>query len=102
MLSFIATYDLRETNPDPHTTFLNKSRSFGWNYWILSTTNNTWYRLPNTTLVGQFETMDTAVTALEATRVATQHEMGRIVNMDKWIVTQFLDGRFNSDDQQRA
>jgi hypothetical protein len=100
MATFIATYDLRQTNPDPHSKFLEKSRVFGWNYWILSD-NSIWYRLPNTTLVGTFETMAAAEQALQATRTATQTDLGVAVTMEKWIIAQYTPARFNSDTTQQ-
>jgi len=96
MPTFIASYDLKETNPDAHSKFLAQSRNHGWNYWILSS-ENVWYRLPNTTLDGRFETMTAAETALEATRAATQAEIGLPVTMEKWAIAQYIASRFNSD-----
>jgi hypothetical protein len=99
MPSFIATYDLKETNPDPHSKFLEQARKHGWNYWILSS-QNIWYRLPNTTLEGTFDTQQAAVAALKATRAATQAEMGRTVTMEKWIVVRYVESNFDSDKTQ--
>jgi hypothetical protein len=96
MPTFIATYDLKETNPDPHSTFLAQSRKHGWNYWILSSAN-TWYRLPNTTLQGIFDNQDAAVAALKATRAATEKEMNKVVTMEKWIVAAYSTSNFGSD-----
>ena len=100
MATFIASYDLKETNPDPHSTFLKKAVEKGWLLWILSS-NDLWYRLPNTTLVGTFQNQQTAVAALEATREATEREMGRTVTMEKWIVAQYDVANFNSDVTQK-
>ena len=100
MPTFIATYDLKETNPDPHSKFLAQARNYGWNYWILSS-DNVWYRLPNTTLDGTFETMEAAENALLATRAATEAEMGRPVTLQKWIIAQRDGSRFNSDSHQQ-
>jgi hypothetical protein len=100
MPSFIATYDLKETNPDPHSKFLAQARNHGWNYWILSS-NGFWYRLPNTTLEGTFDNLEVAVRALQSTRDATQAEMGIPVTMEKWIVAQHVGARFDSDVRQK-
>ena|SRR5947209_283638 len=100
MPTYLASYDLEETNPDPHSTFLEQSRKHGWEYWILSSTN-VWYRLPNTTLVGTFASMSTAEQALEATRAATASAIGRPVNMEKWIIAEYSQARFNSDVRQQ-
>jgi hypothetical protein len=101
MPTYLASYDLNETNPDPHSTFLKQAVAHNWKLWILGG-NNVWYRLPNTTLVGTFESLAAAETALEATRAATQNEMGRTVTMSKWIVVDYQNGRFNSDERQNA
>jgi hypothetical protein len=100
MPSFIATYDLKETNPDPHVTFLAEARKRGWNYWIRSSTG-LWYRLPNTTLQGDFNNLDAAVAALQATRAATEAEIQFPVTMEKWIVAQHVGARFDSDVRQQ-
>jgi hypothetical protein len=99
MTTFIASYDLKETNPDPHSTFLAESRKRGWNYWILGS-NNIWYRLPNTTLVGDFSNVAAAEAALESTRAATEVQMGRVVTMEKWVVADYSSARFNSDTRE--
>jgi hypothetical protein len=100
MPTFNATYDLKETNPDPHAKFLEQARKHGWNYWILSS-GNVWYRLPNTTLDGTFDTIAAAEQALHATRAATEAEMGRVVTMEKWVISQYTTGRFNSDTRRQ-
>jgi hypothetical protein len=96
---FLASYDLKETNPDPQATFLKQAIAHNWKLWILGG-NNIWYRLPNTTLQGTFESLPTAEAALEATRAATQNEMGRTVTMSKWIVAEYSTARFNSDERR--
>ncbi|KRQ96830.1 hypothetical protein [Bradyrhizobium valentinum] len=101
MPTFVASHDLKETNPDPHAMFLRQAVAHNWTPWILGS-NNVWYRLPNTTLVGTFESMAIAEARLEATRVATQNEMGRTVTMNKWIIAEYGAARFNSDEGQNA
>jgi hypothetical protein len=80
--NYIASYDLEEAHPDPHLMFLEKAIEHGWTYWIQAK-NDRWYRLPNTTLVGSFNTLDEAVAALKAARAATEAEIGRRVNIGK-------------------
>ncbi|MHC1548794.1 hypothetical protein [Phyllobacterium sp. K27] len=99
MPKFIATYDLRETNPSPHSTFLDQATKNGWALWILSDKDE-WYRLPNTTLVGVFDNRPAAVAALKATRSATEKTLGRDVTMEKWIVTDYSGSTFDSDVHQ--
>jgi hypothetical protein len=99
MPNFLATYDLKETKPDPHSAFLQHAQTNGWNYWILSS-DNFWHRLPNTTLVGDFPSMGAAHTALEATRLATERQLGIPVIMEKWIVVRYDENLFVSDVRQ--
>jgi hypothetical protein len=99
MSTYLATYDLRETNPSPHSEFLSQAKELGWQLWILSSKNE-WYRLPNTTLVGTFDNMEAAVDALKKTRAATESALGRTVTMEKWIITERGASRFDSDEHQ--
>ncbi|MCC8966143.1 hypothetical protein H8A95_28425 [Bradyrhizobium sp. Pear76] len=101
MPTYLASYDLKETNPDPHSTFLKQAAAYKWKLWILGS-NNIWYRLPNTTLQGTFANMDAAEAALKAVRDATEREMGRTVTMNKWIIAEYGVARFNSDQRQNA
>lgn len=97
MSSFIATYDLKETNPDGHSIFLKHARRHGWNYWIQADDDALWYRLPNTTLEGSFSTREDALSALRATLSAAETELGRQLIMTKWIVADYNRATFNSD-----
>ncbi len=99
MPTYIASYDVKETNPDPHSAFLKQAVAHGWRLWILSS-ENVWYRLPNTTLEGTFASLAEAESALKSTRAATELEMGRTVTMNKWIVAEYSNARFNSDERQ--
>lgn len=101
MATFTAAYDLKWSADTPYTEFRNQATKLGWKVWILSG-NNVWYRLPNTTLEGDFPDMAAAETALLATREATAAATGKAVIMEKWLVTQYSVARFNSDDQQAS
>ena len=101
MPMFLASYDLKETNPDPHAIFLKQATTQGWKLWVLGGTN-VWYRLPNTTLDGTFANMAAAESALEATRAATEKEMNRAVTMNKWIIAEYGSARFNSDERRNG
>lgn len=99
MATFILSYDLRKTTPDPHAKFIEAAVKNGWMPWILSG-DNVWYQLPNTTLVGDFATEQDAVRALESTRSATQAQIGGQVILEKWIIAQYASARFDSDVKQ--
>jgi hypothetical protein len=62
--------------------------------------NDQWYRLPNTTLAGVFDTTALAEAALEKTRAATEKAIGITVTIEKWIVAEYSSARFNSDQTQ--
>jgi hypothetical protein len=98
MPSFIASYDLKETRPDPHGVFLEKAEKRGWRAWIKG--SDKWYHLPNTTLEGTFDTRDEASAALKATRADTEKEIGVTVTMEKWIVVESNGATFNSDEKR--
>lgn len=100
MTAFIATYDLRETNPGPHSEFLEQADKNGWSPWLLI--DGEWHRLPNTTLIGDFTDKPAAVAALKKTRADTEREMGRKVTMEKWIVAPRGDISIVSNDRQPA
>lgn len=99
--SFVVTYDLKETNPKPHGEFINQAAKLGWSPWILSD-NGTWYRLPNTTLVGEFLDVAAAEKAFLLARTATQTALGVTVTLEKWIISVRGASRFVSDVQQKA
>lgn len=101
MAKYIASYDLRETSPSPHAEFLEQAKAKGWRLWILSGKNER-YRLPNTTLDGDFADREAAVAALKATRTATEAKLGRPVVMEKWIVAERNGASFDSDVHQPA
>jgi hypothetical protein len=101
MPTFIASYDLKETRPDAHATFLEKADARGWSYWKKGK-DGYWYRLPNTTLVGSFGSRDAAVAALKATKADAQKELGIKVTLEKWIVAQSSGSTFASDEKQKA
>lgn len=101
MTLYLATYDLQETTPKPHGEFLQQAIKNGWQAWILSS-DRVWYRLPNTTLMGEFPSLDAATNALEATRAATAAALKIPVTMEKWIISQTTVSKFNSDQRQAA
>jgi hypothetical protein len=98
MPTFFATYDLRETRPDPHEKFIENAGRFGWTTLIWGATAKKWYKLPNTTLTGDFDDRPAAVTALKAARTATASDLGQCV-LEKWIVITSGGSTFESDEK---
>jgi hypothetical protein len=48
----LVTYDLKETDPDPHSEFITQAEARGWAAYKWGPQSQKWLRLPNTTLVG--------------------------------------------------
>jgi len=101
MPTYIACYDLKETNPDPYPTFMTQAIAHDWEYWIEGSRNAS-YRLLNTTLRGVFADMAAAVAALENVRSWTEFDMKCTVTMSKWIIVEYSDARFASDERHHV
>ena len=101
MPNYIATYDLKKTNPEPYGAFLEAAESLGWNTWIKSD-GGEWYRLPNTTLEGEFKDIDAATHAFHAIKPSAEASLGRTITVEKFIVAQYSTAKFNSDETQRV
>ncbi|WP_146101364.1 hypothetical protein [Bradyrhizobium sp. AC87j1] len=94
MPTFVASYDLEKTNPDPHGEFLKQAQQYGWKTWILSN-GNIWHHLPNTTLEGTFDNITIARNAFNAAMVATAKVKPIVV--EKWIIVEYGNNLFDSD-----
>lgn len=99
MPKFIATYDLTNTSPSPYTAYRDAAIELGWAVWILGS-NDVWYRLPNTTLVGTFDNMDAADKAFDAIKPAAEKKLGRSITVEKHILANYTSSRFASDERQ--
>lgn len=95
MPRFIASYDLNEKN-SPHYEFIAAAEKHGWSLWIKAS-DDKWYRLPNTTLVGEFTNQETAVEAFKAIKPTAESELGGSITIEKWIVANYTVANFNSD-----
>ncbi|SMF65785.1 hypothetical protein SAMN02982989_3404 [Xaviernesmea oryzae] len=100
MASFIASYDLNDKN-DPHDEYLAAAEKCGWYPWILAS-DDKWYRLPNTTLKGEFDTKDAAVAAFKSIKGIAEKSLGKSITVEKWIVVQYTTATFNSDETQSS
>lgn len=97
MAKYIASYDLEDTDPSPYNVFLEAAAENGWSPWIQGKLDK-WYRLPNTTLVGEFLSLDDAVDALRQARISAEKSIGVRLNMPKWIVSERAVAKFTSDE----
>lgn len=101
MPQFLATYDLRETNPKPHQKFMENAIDLGWSPLVWGPKSQRWYQLPNTTVIGDFSDHESAVVALKDARDRTAAELGKCV-MEKWIVARSPNVVFDSDEKTDA
>jgi hypothetical protein len=97
MTRFIACYDLKETRPDPHSDYLAAAEGERWYAWLQGS-DQKWYRLPNTTLVGEFSNREAAVAAFKAIKPAAEKTLGKAITVEKWIVADYSAATFNSDE----
>ena len=100
MPDYLVTYDLRETRPDPHGEFIVQAEARGWAVYKWGPQSKKWFRLPNTTLVGEFTDFDTAKAAFDAVKPATEAALGVTVTVEKYILVAYGPHRFNSDDKR--
>ena len=93
---YIAAYDLKDNRLlNEHEAFREAALNNGWFLWILGT-NGFKYRLPNTTLDGEFPSYQAAWNALDRTARQAQAKVGRIV-VEKWVITEYTTAHFDSD-----
>lgn len=97
MPKFVASYDLNNRN-NPHTEFLQAAETLGWVTWVQSS-DGTWYRLPNTTLRGDFDDHEAAVKAFKAIKPKAEKELGSTITVEKWIVAGYSGSSFDSDEK---
>jgi hypothetical protein len=100
MPNFIATYDLNEKN-SPHFAFLEAAEEIGWVTWIKSSTQE-WNRLPNTTLLGDFPSLEEAVQSFRSIKAEAEKKLRSTITLEKWIVVHYSASRFISNEKQPA
>lgn len=96
MPNFLASFDLRFELGSFHSDFMRIAMSLDWSPWIECESGFT-YRLPGTTLYGEFIDLDSAYAALEEARELTQYALGKCVFMEKIIVAQVEEMLFSSN-----
>lgn len=101
MRRYVLSYDLKKTTPDPHSEFLRKAAKVGWKPWAWIESSKKWYRLPNTTLVGHFETRALAEAAFDKA-IAAATEAGKTVIVEKYFFAVYTEALLNSNDKRDA
>jgi hypothetical protein len=76
-------------------------RAEGWSTYIWGPKSKAWLRLPNTTLIGKFETKTSARATFAAARRNTM-AAGYRVKVEKFIIVEFLAWTANSDVKVRT
>ena len=83
--NFLIAYDLKSTDPDPHSEFRKQAEPQGLSNWI--EINGELCQLPNTTLYGSFESRDFAVAAFDRALHATRSKIkGEVVLTARCVV----------------
>jgi hypothetical protein len=101
MATFLVSYDLQSTTPDPHTTMLSLASVYGWAFEMPCTDGIT-RRLPNTTLWGTFADMAAAERGFQSLVQGTAVALGRTVNAEKWVIVSYTDSRVLSDVRRKS
>jgi len=96
MARYIAVYDIADTNPDPHSEFITQGEKLGWVTWVWAPTLQKWYKLPNTTLIGDFADRDAAKAAFNGAAKAARAEKGKLT-IEKYFIADYGSGVFDSD-----
>ncbi|KQY78636.1 hypothetical protein ASD52_01970 [Ensifer sp. Root142] len=97
MTTYVISYDIKKTTPDPYSEFLNQAEKVGWKVWIWAPSVKKWYRLPNTTLVGDFQNRDAAHRAFNTAVANTSAAIGVTVTVEKFFLAAYSESLFNSD-----
>lgn len=99
MTDFIITYDLTRTNPEPYGTLLDEAETRGWSRWVWGAQSQKWFRLPNTTLIGEFADRSAAKKAFDDAVSATGTQIGRKVTVEKFFLASYSGSLFSSDEK---
>ncbi|ATC30990.1 hypothetical protein CA606_00745 [Caulobacter vibrioides] len=95
MTSYLVTYDLKETTPKPHRAFIQAAEKEGFLYVFQGTRDL--FRLPNTTLWGEFASCDLATKAFDRAKAAAARSLGVTVYVEKNFFTSLDDWSVTSD-----
>lgn len=98
MAKFILCYDLEKTNPPPYITFVEEAEKRGWSSWIIGT-DKKWSKLPNTTLIGDFDDHSAARKSFDDAVAATEKKIDRPVTVEKYLLATYENARFRSDEK---
>jgi hypothetical protein len=98
MTNFIACYDLNGTN-NPHNDYLAAAIACGWSQWV-KTESGKWFKLPNTTLHGNFADEVSALASFKNIKTEAEKLLGKPITMEKYFVTKYSTASVVSDDKK--
>jgi hypothetical protein len=98
MHTYSASYDLKSTHPDPHKEYIKQAKVLGWNDWVQDG-DKVWNKLPNTTIIGTFPNVSTAIAKFNQIATETQKQ-GFVVVVEKVLLVEFKTGNVESDEKK--
>jgi hypothetical protein len=96
MPRYLVTYDFKETNPKPHKAFILAAEKERLLY-IFKAGDGKLYRLPNTTLWGDFASAQAAWDAFDRAEAAADSKLPTKIVVEKRVLTLFSEGLLGSD-----
>jgi len=96
---YLVSYDLKETNPKPHKEFVLAAEKQGFLYVYKA---DDLFRLPNTTIWGNFTDKDAARDAFEHAKTAAEKKLGITIVLEKRTISKFSDFYIRSDRRKAA
>jgi hypothetical protein len=97
MTQFLGTYDFKKTSPEPYTAFLAAAERHGWYHWITDDTTGKRFRLPNTTVQGDFINYTAAAAAFDVALNEAARAIGKSIMIEKWFIAERGASTFSSD-----
>lgn len=97
--SFVITYDVEDDDPSPYDELLDQAEANGWSRWVFGAKTKKYFRLPNTTLIGEFADKLAAEDAFLKAVKSTGKELGIKVVVSKYFLAAYSTARFVSDEK---
>jgi hypothetical protein len=99
MTEYVVSYDLKETAPKPHKEFILAAEKEGLLY-VFQVTDL--YRLPNTTIWGNFDSAEAVKAAFERAQTAAEKKLGIKIVLEKRLISELDDWLIRSNEKKAA
>ncbi|PZO81663.1 MAG: hypothetical protein DI629_03755 [Mesorhizobium amorphae] len=99
MPQFMISYSLSLHQPYLLRAFKEHAQRHGLSPWVRGV-DQSFYRLPDANLIGEFASMQDAQTAFHAARREAARENNASLPMPKWVIAEIVTGEFESDDRR--